>query len=81
MHEDLHTQHTLHANYFKYTLSVSSLGYENVLFPKVITIFKLIFLFWFKMKYTLLGFCVTRFTSAFASASFSARLPGFVVLG
>ena len=54
---------------------------KNVLFPKVITIFKLIYLFWFKMKQTLPGFCVTRFTSAFASATFSARFPGVVLLG
>ena len=54
---------------------------KNVLFPKVITISKLIYLFWFKMKQTLPGFCVTRFTSAFASATFSARLPGVVLLG
>ena len=54
---------------------------KNVLFPKVITIFKLIYLFWFKMKQTLPGFCVTRFTSAFASATFSARFPWVVLLG
>ena len=54
---------------------------KNVLFPKVITIFKLIYLFWFTMKQTLPGFCVTRFTSAFASATFSARFPGVVLLG
>ena len=46
---------------------------KNVLFPKVITIFKLIYLFWFKMEQTLRGFGVTRFTSASASQSFSAR--------
>ena len=56
---------------------------KNVLFPKVITIilFKLIYLSWFKMKQTLPGFCVTRFTSAFASVSFSARFRGLVPLG
>ena len=53
---------------------------KNVLFSKVITIFKLIYLLWFKMKQTLPGFCVTRFTSAFASASLSARFPGVVLL-
>ena len=31
------------------------------------------------MKYTPPGFCVTRSTSAFASASFSARFPGLVL--
>ena len=54
---------------------------KNVLFPKVITMFKLIYLSWFEIKQTLPGLYVTRFTSAFASASFSARFPGFVVLG
>ena len=34
---------------------------KNVLFLKVITIFKLIYLFWLKMKQTLRGFCVTHF--------------------
>ena len=63
--------HTLHANYFM----------KNVLFPKIITIFKLIYLFWFKMKQTLPAFCVTCFTSVFASASFSARFPGVGLLG
>ena len=63
--------HTLHANYFM----------KTVLFPKIITIFKLIYLFWFKMKQTLPGFGVTRFASAFPSASFSARFPGVVLLG
>ena len=53
---------------------------KNVLFLKVITIFKLFYLFWFKMKQTLPGFCVTLFTSAFASASFSARFPGVGLL-
>ena len=51
---------------------------KNILFPKVITIFKLINLFWFKMKQIL---PVTGFTSAFASASFSAHFPGVVLLG
>ena len=47
------------------TLLVSPLGYEKCF----------VYLFWFKMEQTLLGFGVTRFTSAFASASFSARFP------
>ena len=54
---------------------------KNVLFSKVITIFKLIYLLWFKMKQTLPGFCVTRYTSAFVSASLSVRFPGVVLLG
>ena len=52
-----------------------------VLFPKVITILKLIYLFWFKMEQTLPGFRVTRFASASSSAcqfqpAVSARFPG-----
>ena len=54
---------------------------KNVLFPKIITMFKLIYLSWFEIKQTLAGFYVTRFTSAFASASFWARFPGLVPLG
>ena len=51
---------------------------KNVLFPKVITIFKLIYLFWFKMEQTL----STRFTWASASACFlPARFQGVVLLG
>ena len=50
---------------------------KNVLFPKVITIFKLIYLLWFKIEQTLPGFGVTRFTSASASACFSGADPGF----
>ena len=77
LHEDLHT-HGTHCIQIilKTRFQFPHWVMKNVLFPKVITIFKLIYLFWFKMKQTLLGFCVTRFTSAFASASFSARFPG-----
>ena len=49
---------------------------KNVLFPKVITISKLIYLFWFKIEQTLSGFGVTRFTSASASACFLSTFPG-----
>ena len=49
---------------------------KNVLFPKVITIFKLIYLFRFKMEQTLPGFGVSRFTSASASACFLSPFPG-----
>ena len=49
---------------------------KNVLFPKVITIFKLIYLLWFKIEQTLPGFGVTRFTSASASACFLSPFPG-----
>ena len=44
---------------------------KNVWFSKVITIFKLIYLFWFKMEQTLSGFGVTRFTTASALACLS----------
>ena len=47
---------------------------KNVLFSKVITIFKLIYLFWVKMVQTLPRFGVTRFTSA--SACFLSPFPG-----
>ena len=53
---------------------------KNVLFPKVISIFKLIDLFWFKMEQTLRRLDVSRFTSASASASFSALFPQGVLL-
>ena len=49
---------------------------KNVLFPKVITIFKLIYLFWLKMEQTLPGFRVSRFTSASAWACFLSPFPG-----
>ena len=56
-----------------------------VLFPKVITILKLIYLFWFKMEQTLPGFRVTRFASASSSAcqfqpAVSARFPGVCLI-
>ena len=55
---------------------------KNVWFSKVITIFKLIYLFWFKMEQTLSGFGATRFTWASASACFlPARFQGVVLLG
>ena len=49
---------------------------KNVFFPKVITIFKLIYLLCFKIEQTLPGFGVTRFTSASASACFLRPFPG-----
>ena len=49
---------------------------KNVLFPKVITIFKLIYLLWFKIEQTLPGFGVTRFTSACVSACFLSPFRG-----
>ena len=58
--------YTLHTHWVK----------KNVLFPKVISIFKLIYLFRFKMEQTLPGFGVSRFTSASASACFLSPFPG-----
>ena len=82
LHEDLHTHRTHCIQIIlKTRFQFPHWVMKNVLFPKVITIFKLIYLFWFKMKQTLPGFCVTRFTSAFASASFSARFQGVGLLG
>ena len=82
LHEDLHTNSTHCMQIIlKTRFQFPHWVMKNVLFPKVITIFKLIYLFWFKMKQTLPGFCVTRFTSASASTSFSARFPGLVLLG
>ena len=49
---------------------------KNVLFPKVITIFRLIYLFLFKIEETLPGFGVSRFTSASASLCFLSPFPG-----
>ena len=50
---------------------------KNVWFSKVITIFKLIHLFWLKMEQTraLSGFGVIRFTSASSSACFLCPFP------
>ena len=53
---------------------------KNVLFPKVITIFKLLYLFRFKIEETLPGFGVTRFTSLPLRHVFSAHFPGIVLL-
>ena len=73
LHEDLHT-HSTHCMQIilKTRFQFPQWVMKNILFPKVITIFK--------MKQILPGFCVTCFTSAFASASFSARLQGVVLL-
>ena len=82
LHEDLHT-HSTHCMQIilKTRFQFPHWVIKKVLFPKVITIFKLIYLFWFKVKQTLPGFCDTRFTSVFALASFSARFRGLVQLG
>ena len=82
LHEDLHTNSTHCMQIIlKTRFQFPHCVIQNVLFPKVITIFKLIYLFWFKVKQTLPGFCDTRFTSVFALASFSARFRGLVQLG
>ena len=67
LHEDLHT-HSTHCMQIilKTRFQFPHWVIKNVLFLKVITIFKLIYLFLLKMKQNLLGFCVTHFTSAFA---------------
>ena len=51
-----------------------------VLFPKVITIFKLIYLFWFKMEQTL-DFALLASRQLPFRHVFSARFPGVVLLG
>ena len=67
LHEDLHTNSTHCMQIIlKTRFQFPHWVIKNVLFLKVITIFKLIYLFLLKMKQNLLGFCVTHFTSAFA---------------
>ena len=61
LHEDLHTNSTHCMQIIlKTRFQFSQWVMKNVLFLKVITIFKLIYLFRLKMKQTLPGFCVTR---------------------
>ena len=76
LHENLHTPST-HCMELTKTPCVQFPHWvaKNVLFPKVITIFKLIYLFWFKMEQTLPGFGVTRFTSASPSSCFLSPFP------
>ena len=82
LHEDWHTNSTHCMQIIlKTPFQISQWVMKNVLFLKVITIFKLIYLFRLKMKQTLPVFCATHFTSAFALVSFSARFPGVVLLG
>ena len=59
LHEDLHTQgtHGCMQIILKTRFQFPHWVMKNVLFPKVITIFKL-YLFWFKMEQTLPGFDV-----------------------
>ena len=64
LHEDLHTNSThcmqiILKTRFQFPRWVM----KKVLFLKVITIFKLIYLLWLKMKQSLSGVCVTHFTS------------------
>ena len=77
LHEDLHVRST-HCMQIILMTRFQFLHWvmKNALFLKVTTIIKTYFIFWFKMKQTLPGFCVICFTSAFASASFSARFQG-----
>ena len=67
LHEDLHinSTHCLQI-ILKTRFQFPHWVMENVLFLKVITIFKLIYLSWLKVKQNLLGFYVTHLTSAFA---------------
>ena len=78
LHEDLHTNSTHCMQIIlKTRFQFPHWVMKKVLFLKVITIFKLIYLLWLKMKQTLRGFSVTHFTS---EASFSARFSGLVLL-
>ena len=54
---------------------------KNVFFPTVITIFKLIYLFWFKIEQTLPGFALLASRRLPLRHVFSARFPGVVPLG
>ena len=55
---------------------------KNVWFSKVITIFKLINLFWFKMEQTLSGFGVTTLHVGFRFGMFTPSVSReFVLLG
>ena len=54
---------------------------KNVLFPKVITIFKLIYLLWFKIEQNLPGFGLLAPRRLPLRHIFSARFPGVVPLG
>ena len=70
LHKDLHTRSTHRMKIIlKSRFQFPHWVMKNVLFPKVITILKLIYLLWFKIEQTLPGFGVTRFTSASASAA------------
>ena len=77
LHEDLLT-HSTHCMQIiiKARFQFPHCVMKNVLFPKVITIIKLIYLFWSKMEQTLPRFGVTRLTSASASAWFLIPFPG-----
>ena len=67
LHEDLHTNSTHCIQIIlKTRFQFPHWVMENVLFLKIMTIFKLIYIFCLKVKQNLLGFCVTHFTSAFA---------------
>ena len=77
LHEDLVT-HSTHCTRVILTACFQFPHWvmKNVLFPKVITIIKLIYLLWSKMEQTLPRFGVTRLTSASSSACFLSPFPG-----
>ena len=77
LQEDLHTHSTCRMQIISETrFNFPHCVMRNVLFPKVITIFKLIFLFWFKMEQINAEFGVTCSTSASVLACFLSPFPG-----
>ena len=77
LHEDLRTRSTHRMQIIlKSRSQFPHWVMKNLLFPKVMTIFKLIYLLWFKIEQNLPGFGVTRSTSASASAYFLSPFPG-----
>ena len=66
----------------RFQFPVSALVYEKCFISKgLITIFKLINLFWSKMEQTLPGLGVTRFTSSSASVCFLSPFPESCSIG
>ena len=82
LHKDLHT-HTTHRMQIilKSRFQFPHWVMKNVFFPTVITIFKLIYLFWFKIEQTLPGFALLASRRLPLRHVFSARFPGVVPLG
>ena len=85
LHEDLRTYSTHCVHIIintSFQFPVSALGYEKCFISKgLITIFKLINLFWSKMEQTLPGLGVTRFTSSSASVCFLSPFPESCSIG